>query len=67
MDSDSGKVLEERSVGPADRGGASPVIDVAVSSDGQGLAFTYVRRLGTLYLVRGLGQARPELTPERRQ
>jgi len=56
VDPQSGKVLEERSVGPTDPGGASPVSDVVLSADGREVAFSYFRDLGKLYIVRGLGR-----------
>jgi len=52
----SGRVLEERSVGPTDRGGVTQVDDVVLSADGREVAFSYSRDLGTLYIVRGLGR-----------
>jgi hypothetical protein len=48
-------VLEERSIGPAYRGGAGPIGDVALSSDGREIAFHYDRRLLSLYVASGLG------------
>jgi len=55
VDPGSGKVLEERSIGPADPGGASAIHDVVLSSDGRELAFSYRRRLARLYVVPGFG------------
>jgi hypothetical protein len=56
VDPRTAKVLEERSVGPADPGGASPVHDVVISADGREVAFSYGRKLGSLYLLPGLGR-----------
>jgi hypothetical protein len=56
VDPQSGTVLEERSVGPTDPGGATPVGDVVLSADGREVAFSYYRDLGKLYIVRGLGR-----------
>jgi dipeptidyl aminopeptidase/acylaminoacyl peptidase len=56
VDPRSGNVLEERSVGPADPGGTTPLQDVVLSRDGQTVAFTYERRLGTLFILRGLSR-----------
>jgi len=56
VDPQSGKVLEERSVGPSDPGGATPVSDLVLSADGREVAFSYVRDLGKLYILRGLGR-----------
>jgi hypothetical protein len=52
----SGRVLEERSVGPTDRGGVTQVDDVVLSADGREVAFSYLRDLGKLYILRGLGR-----------
>ena len=49
----TGKVLEERSIGPADPGGASPLHDVVLSPDGRDIAFGYGRYLGRLFVVSG--------------
>jgi len=54
LDPRTGKVLEERNIGPADRGGAGPLDDVALSPDGRKVAFKYVRNLSSLQIVRGL-------------
>jgi hypothetical protein len=56
LDPRTGKVLEERNIGPADRGGAGPLEDVVLSPDGRQVAFKYVRELSTLQIVRGLGR-----------
>jgi len=50
----TGAVLEERSVGPADPGGTSPLQDVLLSADERTVVFSYERRLDTLFIVRGL-------------
>ncbi|HZW90375.1 MAG TPA: hypothetical protein VFF12_14930, partial [Myxococcaceae bacterium] len=52
----SGRVLEERSVGPTEPGGVTQVDDVVLSADGSEVAFSYLRDLGKLYIVRGLGR-----------
>ena len=52
----SGRVLEERIVGPTDPGGVTQVDDVVLSADGREVAFSYLRDLGKLYIVRGLGR-----------
>jgi hypothetical protein len=50
----TGAVLEERSVGPADPGGAGPLQDVALSRDEKTVAFEFARNLDTLFIVRDL-------------
>ena len=50
----TGKVLEERSVGPTDSTGAAAILALALTPDGRSVAFTYWHRLGSLYIVRGL-------------
>jgi hypothetical protein len=54
----SGKTFEERSIGPADPGGAGNLLDVVLSRDGTRVAFTYSRAIGSLDIVRGLAQSR---------
>ena len=53
VDPHSGKVLEERSLGPADPGGTSPLRDVVLSPDGKDLAFSFSRLLSRLFVVEG--------------
>jgi hypothetical protein len=57
LDPRTGQLLEERNVGPVDPGGASLFRDVVVSPDGRHVAFTYVRDLGQLVIMRGLGRS----------
>ncbi len=52
----TGDVLEERTVGPADLGGASNIGTLAMTPDGKKLAFTYERSVSSLFIVRGLEQ-----------
>ena len=52
----TGKVLEERSVGPSDSGGAGTLVDLVLSPDGRNVAFTYGRNVGSLYIARRLGR-----------
>jgi hypothetical protein len=52
----TGDVLEERTVGPAERGGASTIRMLAMTPDGKKLAFTYDRSVNSLFIVRGLEQ-----------
>jgi len=57
LDPLTGKSLEERTIGPPDPGGASLFRDVVFSPDGRQIAFTYVRDLRSLVILRGLGCA----------
>ena len=52
----TGDVLEERTVGPAEREGATTIRMLAMTPDGKKLAFTYDRSLSSLFIVRGLDQ-----------
>ena len=54
VDVRTGRVLEERSVGPTDSSGAADITYVALTPDGRSVAFTYRHTLGSLYIVRGL-------------
>ena len=54
VDIDSGKVLEERTVGPPDPSGAATLGFLQVNGDGRDVAYTFNRFLGHLYIVRGL-------------
>jgi hypothetical protein len=56
VDPQSGRVLEERSIGPADSGGVFNYQNVVLSPDGREVAFAYSRTLGRLYIVSGLGR-----------
>ena len=60
FDVDHRRVLEERTIAPAESSGSIYIRDLVVSPDGRLVAFTYGRNLGYLYLLRGLlrpGQA----------
>ena len=57
LDPRTGKLLEERNIGPAERGGAGPLDDVVLSPDGRQVAFKYTRYLSSLQIVRGLGRS----------
>jgi serine/threonine protein kinase len=48
------RTLEERVIAPAETTGAIYIRDVAISPDGDGVAFTYGRTLGYLCILRGL-------------
>jgi len=50
----TGKVLEERSVGPIDPIGATRIANIALTPDGRSVAFVYVHIVGSLYIARGL-------------
>jgi eukaryotic-like serine/threonine-protein kinase len=50
----TGKVLEERSVAPTGSSGAGPIVALALTPDGRGVAFSYERALGSVYIARGL-------------
>jgi hypothetical protein len=50
----TGKVLEERSVGPTDPTGAAAIMALALTPNGRSVAFSYWHDLGSLYIVRGL-------------
>jgi eukaryotic-like serine/threonine-protein kinase len=52
----TGKLLEERSIGPADQGGATGMRDLVLTADGRQVSFTYRRDVGTLAIARGLGR-----------
>jgi len=56
VDVPTGRVLEERSIGPIDPGGASALHDVVLSPDGRDVAFGYSRSLGRLLVVSGVGR-----------
>jgi len=55
VDPRSGRVLEEWNIGLAYPGGAGPILEVVLSSDGREIAFNYDRRLHRLYVASGLG------------
>jgi len=57
LDIERHKVLEERSVRPAEPSGAIYLRDLAISPDGRTVAYIYGRNVGYLYLLRGVLQA----------
>jgi serine/threonine protein kinase len=54
LDPESGKVLQERTLRPADPGGSSALREVVLSPDGRQVAFSYVRWIASLAILRGL-------------
>ncbi|HUM11941.1 MAG TPA: hypothetical protein VLT82_13405 [Myxococcaceae bacterium] len=54
LDAETGKVLQERMIRPDDPGGSSVLTDVVLSPDGRQVAFSYVRRVVSLAILRGL-------------
>ena len=54
MDVEHRRVLEERTIRPAEPSGAIFLRDVAISPDGRNVGYIYGRYLGYLYLLRGL-------------
>jgi eukaryotic-like serine/threonine-protein kinase len=54
VDIDTGKVLEERKLGPPDSSGATALAFLELSSDGREVVYTFNRFLGHLYILRGL-------------
>ena len=62
VDVHTGKVLEERSVGPTDSSGATSIGVLVLTPDGRGMAFTYARNVGSLYILRGLWRPSDELS-----
>jgi hypothetical protein len=54
LNPETGKVLQERMLRPDDPGGASVLLEVVVSPDGQKVAFSYVRWVVSLAILRGL-------------
>jgi len=54
------RILEERTIAPAESSGAIYIRDVVVSPDGRLVAFSYGRSLGYLYQLRGLLRPAPE-------
>jgi eukaryotic-like serine/threonine-protein kinase len=57
----TGRVLEERSVGPTDSSGAVAITGPALAPDGRSMAFNYLHIAGSLYIVRGLWRPPNEL------
>jgi hypothetical protein len=54
VDVRTGKVLEERRVGPIDSSGATRINGLALTPDGQSAAFSYRHTVGSLHILRGL-------------
>ena len=54
VDIASGRALESRNIGPSELTGAGRLNQVVVSADGREVAFTFFRRLGYLYILKGL-------------
>jgi len=54
MDVEHRRVVEERTIRPAEPSGAIFIRDVALSPDGRKVGYIYGRNLGYLYLFRGL-------------
>ncbi len=47
-------MLESRTVGPSEPTGAGRLNQIIVGTDGREVAFTFFRRLGYLYVLKGL-------------
>jgi hypothetical protein len=56
VDIGTGKVLEERKLGPPDPSGATALAFLVLSGDGREAVYTFNRSLGHLYILRGLAQ-----------
>jgi len=56
LDPRTGTLLEERSIGPSDPGGAIGLVDLVLTPDGRQIAFTYRRTIGSLSIARGLAR-----------
>ena len=54
VDIATGKVLEERRLGPPDPSGATALAFLELTSDGREVVYTFNRSLGHLYIMRGL-------------
>jgi len=54
VDIASGRVLDSRTIGPVELTGSGSMNQVVISPDGREVAFTFYRRLGSLYILRGL-------------
>jgi len=54
LDVATGRVLESRTIGPVELTGSVSLNQVVVSPDGREVAFTFFRRLGHLYILKGL-------------
>jgi hypothetical protein len=58
LDVERRRTLEDRVIAPTESNGTIYIRDVVISPDGRGIAFSYGRTLGYLYILRGL--IRPE-------
>ena len=54
LDVEHHRVVEDRTVRPAEASGAIYLRDLALSPDGRTVAYIYGRNVGYLYLLRGL-------------
>jgi hypothetical protein len=54
LDLEHRRILEERTVSPAEASGAIYLRDIAISPDGHTVAYVYGRNVGYLYALRGL-------------
>ena len=54
LDLETGRVVDSRTIGPSELTGAGRLNQVIVSPDGREVAFTFFRRLGYLYTLKGL-------------
>jgi hypothetical protein len=50
----SGRLLDSRTIGPVELTGSAGMNEVVISPDGREVAFTFYRRLGYLYILKGL-------------
>jgi len=54
VDVRTGKTIEQRTYRPSEPAGSTSRSDLEIAPDGQGVAYTEGRIVGSLYLVRGL-------------
>jgi hypothetical protein len=54
VDVRTGKVLEERTVGPTDPNGVTAIFNLQLTPDGRSMAFSYYYSVGYLHIARGL-------------
>ena len=54
MDVEHRRIVEERTIRPAEPSGAIFIRDIAISPDGRNVGYIYGRNLGYLYQLRGL-------------